>query len=139
MKAFQVDFRPLETEHSKLQAKKIQEVNNNSKLAEEWEQKKQSLKLQFEKNKLDLVADALTTVSSDELALLKSDFLVEIDNNPIFKKILEAKGLESLPIQTQWINFVSLRSLPKAAYEFDEYLKIEGYDTTGGEIPGANG
>jgi hypothetical protein len=32
MKAFQVDFRPLETEHSKLQAKKIQEVNNNSKL-----------------------------------------------------------------------------------------------------------
>lgn len=55
------------------------------------------------------------------------------------KKILETKGLKSLPIQSQWINFVSQRSLPKVAYDFDEFLKIEGYDTTNGEIPGVNG
>lgn len=92
MKAFQVDFRPLETEHAKLQAKKIQEVNKKSKQAEEWEQKKQTLKSQFEKNKMEMVAEALTTISSEELSSLKSDFLAEINANPIFKKDIGNKG-----------------------------------------------
>ena len=70
MKAFQVDFRPLETEHAKLQAKKIQEVNKKSKQAEEGTEKKQTLKSQFEKNKMEMVAEALTTISSEELSSL---------------------------------------------------------------------
>jgi len=34
----------------------------------------------------------------------------------------------------QWINFIAHRYLEKTAYDFEEFLKIEGYDTEGGKI-----
>jgi uncharacterized ferritin-like protein (DUF455 family) len=69
-----------------------------------------------------------------ETATLKAEFLAEIEKSPLLKKILEAKGLDSNPIQAQRINFTAQRYLEKMAYDFNEFLKIEGYDTEGGKI-----
>ena len=65
---------------------------------------------------------------------MKSEFLVEIEKSPLLKKVLESKGLDSNPIQAQRINFTAHRYLEKVAYDFDEFLKIEGYDTESGKV-----
>lgn len=136
MKAFQIDFRPLETEFGKLQKEQKQERLIEDQKAEEWEAKKKELAKKFEKEKIQAVAEILDKMDEQTTREMREEFLTEIKKNPLFSKILETKGLESAPIQTQWINFVAQHHLPKTAYEFDEFLKSGGYDTTDWKISG---
>lgn len=134
MKAFEVDFRPVETEFDKAQNQKQQQKAIAEQRAEEWETQKKELLTQFDRKKAQSVAKILEWLDDAETATLKAEFLVEIEKSPLLKKILEAKGLDSNPIQAQRINFTAQRYLEKTAYEFNEFLKIEGYDTEGGKI-----
>jgi hypothetical protein len=137
MKAFQIDFRPLETEFGKLQKEQKQEKLIENQRAEEWETQKKELTKQFEKEKIQAVAQILDQMDEPTTREMKEEFLAEIKRNPLFSKILETKGLESAPIQTQWINFIAHHYLPKTAYDFDEFLKNGGYDTKDWKISGA--
>jgi hypothetical protein len=136
MKAFQIDFRPLETEFGKLQKEQKQERLIEDKKAEEWEAQKKELAKKFEKEKIQAVAQILDKMDEQTVSDMREEFLTEMKRNPLFSKILETKGLESAPIQTQWINFIAQHHLPKTAYEFDEFLKSGGYDTTDWKISG---
>ncbi len=134
MKAFEVDFRPAETELQKLLTKKKKQSKLEEKAAEEWAAKRKALLKKFEKQKAEAVAKVLGDLSNTETTSLKAEFLEDIEKNPLLKKVLEAKGLDSKPIQAHWINFIAQRYLEKTASDFTEFLKIEGYDTKGGEI-----
>ena len=134
MKAFEVDFRPQETEFDKIQSHKKQGKAIAEKQAEEWELKRKELLKQFERQKTQAVANVLDKLDDQETATLKAEFLAEIEKSPLHKRVLESKWLDSNLIQIQWINFLAHRYLEKTAYEFDEFLKIAGYDTEGGKI-----
>lgn len=136
MKAFQIDFRPLETEFGKLQKEQKQERLIEDKKAEEWEAQKKELAKKFEKEKIQAVAQILDQMDEQTTSEMREEFLTEMKRNPLFSKILETKGLESAPIQTQWINFIAQHHLPKTAYVFDEFLKSGGYDTKDWKISG---
>lgn len=134
MKAFEVDFRPVETEFDKIQHKKKENKALAEKQAGEWETLKRELLKQFDRKKTQAVADVLDKLDDDETATLKSEFLLEIDKSPLLKKVLESKWLDSSHIQVQWINFIAHRYLEKTAYDFEDFLEIEGYDTEGRKI-----
>lgn len=134
MKAFEVDFRPVETEFDKIQHKKKENKALAEKQAGEWETLRMELLKQFDRQKTQAVADVLDKLDDAETATLKSGFLLEIDKSPLLKKVLESKWLDSSHIQVQWINFIAHRYLEKTACDFEEFLKFEGYDTEGGKI-----
>jgi hypothetical protein len=134
MKAFEVDFRPVETEFDKIQHKKKEGKALAEQKAGEWETLRKELLKQFDRQKTQAVADILDKLDDTETATLKSEFLLEIDKSPLLKKVLESKWLDSSHIQVQRINFIAHRYLEKMACDFDEFLKIEGYDTEGGKI-----
>lgn len=136
MKAFSVDFRHVETEFEKAQTAKKQQKSLELKQAEEQEAQKAALQKVFEKQRLEAVAGVLERMSAEELSSSKATFLEEINTNPLFKKILESKGLDSAPIQAQRINFIAKKHLPKTASEFDEFLKVAKYDTKMGTSSG---
>lgn len=91
MKAFEVDFRPVETEFDKIQHKKKESKALAEKQAGEWETLKNELLKQFDRKKTQAVADVLDILDDDETATLKSEFLLEIDKSPLLKKVLESK------------------------------------------------
>lgn len=134
MKAFEVDFRPVETEFDKIQHKKKEGKALAEKQAGEWETLRKELLKQFDRQKTQAVADVLDKLDDAETATLKAEFLAEIDKSPLLKKVLESKWLDSSHIQVQWINFIAHRYLEKMACDFEEFLKFEGYDTEGGKI-----
>lgn len=134
MKAFEVDFRPVETEFDKIQHKKKEGKALEEQKAGEWETLRKELLKQFDRQKTQTVADVLDKLDDAETATLKSEFLLEIDKSPLLKKVLESKWLDSSHIQVQRINFIAHRYLEKMAYDFEEFLKFEGYDTEGGKI-----
>ncbi|MDX2133590.1 MAG: hypothetical protein SFV52_02325 [Saprospiraceae bacterium] len=91
MKAFEVDFRPIETEFDKIQQKKKENKALAEKQAGEWETLKKELLKQFDREKTQAVADVLDKLDDAETATLKSEFLLEIDKSPLLKKVLESK------------------------------------------------
>ena len=91
MKAFEVDFRPVETEFDKIQHKKKENKALSEKQAREWETLKKELIKQFDRKKTQDVADVLDKLDDAETATLKSEFLLEIDKSPLLKKVLESK------------------------------------------------
>lgn len=91
MKAFEVDFRPQETEFDKIQTKKKQDKATASKQAEEWELKRKELLKQFERQKTQAVANVLDKLDDQETATLKAEFLAEIEKSPLHKRVLESK------------------------------------------------
>jgi hypothetical protein len=91
MKAFEVDFRPVETEFDKIQHKKKESKALAEKQAGEWESLRNELLKQFDRQKTQAVADVLDKLDDTETATLKSEFLLEIDKSPLLKKVLESK------------------------------------------------
>jgi hypothetical protein len=91
MKAFEVDFRPVETEFDKIQHKKKEGKALAEKQAGEWETLRKELLKQFDRQKTQAVADVLDKLDDEETAILKSEFLLEIDKSPLLKKVLESK------------------------------------------------
>jgi hypothetical protein len=91
MKAFEVDFRPVETEFDKIQHKKKEGKALAEKQAGEWESLRNELLKQFDRQKTQAVADVLDKLDDTETATLKSEFLLEIDKSPLLKKVLESK------------------------------------------------
>lgn len=134
MKAFEVDFRPVETEFDKAQKQKKQSKAIAEKQAGEWDTQKKEYQMQFDKQKTNGVAEVLNKLDDADTANLKAEFLLEIDKSPLLKKVMESKWLDSNHIQIHWINFIARRYLEKTAYDFDEFLKFEGYDTEGRKI-----
>ncbi|MEZ4924810.1 MAG: replication initiation protein [Saprospiraceae bacterium] len=59
MKAFEVDFRPIETEFDKAQTEKKQKKAIAEQRAEEWETKRKELLKQFDRKKAQAVANIL--------------------------------------------------------------------------------
>lgn len=91
MKAFEVDFRPVETEFDKIQHKKKEGKALAEKQAGEWETLRKELLKQFDRQKTQAVADVLDKLDDAETATLKAEFLAEIDKSPLLKKVLESK------------------------------------------------
>ncbi len=91
MKAFEVDFRPVETEFDKIQNRKKEGKALAEQQAGEWETLRKELLKQFDRQKMQAVAHVLDNLDDAETATLKSEFLVEIDKSPLLKKVLESK------------------------------------------------
>ncbi|WP_421795371.1 replication initiation protein [Haliscomenobacter sp.] len=91
MKAFEVDFRPQETEFDKIQSHKKQGKAIAEKQAEEWALKRKELLKQFERQKTQAVANVLDKLNDQETATLKAEFLAEIEKSPLHKRVLESK------------------------------------------------
>lgn len=91
MKAFEVDFRPVETEFDKIQHKKKENKALAEKQAGEWETLRMELLKQFDRKKTQAVADVLDKLDDGETATLKAEFLLTIDKSPLLKKVLESK------------------------------------------------
>lgn len=123
MRAFEVDFRPVETEFDKIKKQKSELKAIALQAVEEEEQKKQELELDFERDKNSRIEGILASLEKDKEATLKEIFLASVKENPIFKKFLETKGFEHGTIQTQRRKFIAEQFLPKSAYDFQEYLK----------------
>lgn len=134
MKAFEVDFRPLETEHDKIKKQKVEEKFQESKrVALEQEHRKWLLK-RFEQQKMQAVSTILNDLKPEEVEALKEEFLIGIQANPLFKKMLDTKGFESATIQSYRHNFIAQKHLPKTAYSFDEFVQNEESVAQDGEI-----
>jgi len=91
MKAFEVDFRPVETEFDKIQNKKKEGKVLAEQQAGERETLRKELLKQFDRQKTQAVANVLNDLDDTETATLKAEFLIEIDKSPLLKKVLESK------------------------------------------------
>lgn len=99
LKAFEDDYRPLETEFSKLQKQEIAEKEAKS-LQQEQEQIKQEERLeQFEKWKKITLLQRLSTMPDEEKEALKNAFILEIETKDFALKMLQIKGFENPIIQ----------------------------------------
>ena len=134
MKAFEVDFRPIETEHDRVKSERKQSKQAVEQQETAHEKKRIELLKQFERQKVAAVENLLKSLDGEVLNALKEEFLTTVQTNPLFKKMLETKGFDSSIIQLQRRNFLAERHLAKTAYDFEEFLNSEGYDTTDGKI-----
>jgi len=126
MKAFEVDFRPIETEHDRVKKLKAEERFEKSKRAALEQEQRNGLLKRFEQQKMQAVSKVLNSLKAEEIEALKAEFLAGIQANPLFKKMLDTKGFESATIQSYRHNFIAQKHLPKTAYSFDEFLKESG-------------
>ena len=91
LKAFSDDYRPKETEHSKLEKAEKEKLLEDQKRVEEAEQMEKQLRKEFEIWKKQTTKERAVKLSEEELESLKYDFLESIKDNPIFSKIYETK------------------------------------------------
>lgn len=134
MKAFEVDFRPLETEQDRIKKLKTEEKFQASKRAALEQEQRKGLLKRFEQEKMQAVSTVLNDLKPAEIKALKAEFLTGIQANPLFKKMLDSKGFEAAIIQSHRHKFIAEKYLSKTAYSFDEFVQNEGLDAKGEEI-----
>lgn len=83
---------------------------------------------------MQAVSTILNDLKPEEVEALKEEFLIGIQANPLFKKMLDTKGFESATIQSYRHNFIAQKHLPKTAYSFDEFVQNEESVAQDGEI-----
>lgn len=123
MKAFDVDFRPVETEYDKAKNAKKRKAEQEAAIKAENEKELKKRQRTFEKNKEKAVENLLKDLDQTVLKSLKEEFISSIKDNTLFSKMMESKGFESGTIQTQRRKFVAEKHLPRELYDFDFHLK----------------
>lgn len=123
MKAFETDFRPVETGFEVKTREQEKAALEQQKEAEFRKKKRQKLLTAFEREKIIAIKDLLKTLDESVVKSSKEEFLTSIENNPIFTVILASKGFDSAVIQSQWQKYLAQKYLPEELWDFDAYLK----------------
>ena len=131
LKAFEVDFRPVETEFEKNRAK--QKALELQSIAQRKQEEQAQIEA-FENERNAQIDKILTTLDEGVLGTLKEEYLIIVNENPLFKKFLASKGFEHGTIQVHWRNFIAAKFLPKMANDSGEFLKTEPFNEAGGVI-----
>lgn len=123
--AFQVDYRPVETEFDKKKKAQKQEIEAQNRGLALKKMKEQELLKEFERNKLQQIQNLLKTLDEETLKELKEEFLQGIHSNPIFSRILESKGFETATMQLQWHKFLAERYLAEEMCSFETFKALK--------------
>jgi len=127
LKAFQDDFRPTQTEHSRKLTLKKQK--KEEKELEELQEKKakELLQKQYHQEKKGKILELLSSLKEEETETLKSDFIEELLAVEVMKTLYNTKGFENIIIQGRWYDFLTSRFLAS------EYQNIENYERSKSE------
>lgn len=123
MKAFQVDFRPVETPYDKAKKAEQLQAAQDEQAAKAKEKEQQELQKAFDKKKDEAVENLLKGFDQTDLKSLKEEFTTGIKDNPLFSKMLESKGFDSPVLQVHRKRFLAENHLPQEVYDFDFYLQ----------------
>ena len=93
MKAIQNDYRPSETVQKSYCVSIPLTDNNITQTVEQLDRAK--------------IEEFLSTLKPKILEEYKTNFMLYLNDNPLFKRILESKGYDSDIIQYQWNRFVN--------------------------------
>jgi len=128
LKAFQDDYRPIETELDR--AKKVEEANKA--LAKKEKQSIQAeidkIKIQFNKEKEELMEKTLANTSSDDLQKLQDEFIAWKASSPLIQKLIEARWFTNPIVDAQRKHFLTQRFLPDEYADFGAYLEAIKFD-----------
>ncbi len=91
LKAFQNDYRPVETEYAKQQQVALENKKTEQKEKEKALLLQEARSKKIEQQKTDLIRSNLTKIGREEFEKLKLEFLPSIESNHIFSKYLESK------------------------------------------------
>lgn len=125
LKAFEVDYRPVETEFDKKKKAQKQEKEAQNRGLALKKMKDQEFLKEFERNKLQQIQSLLKTLNEETLKELKEEFLSGIKSNPIFSRILESKGFEAAIMQLQWNKFLAERYLAEEDHSFEAFKALK--------------
>lgn len=94
MRAFQVDYRPIESEVEKQHKIETQQLEQEVKEAEIIKQKEKQLLQEFKDYKKKQVEEAISSLTGNMLEELKNQFLQKMNESVFLKKIYETKGFD---------------------------------------------
>lgn len=87
MKAFEIDFRPEQTEFTQLEEQRAYEQKVNTALENQAQQEIDDLKVQFEAERKMKISKAIEALSAPEFDQLKAEFEDEISDSEYWTKI----------------------------------------------------
>ncbi len=121
-KAFQIDFREPETEHTRLIKAKEMEKQEKAKKNKEKEDRINNLKNQFKRQLVEKTDKIVITLEKEQLENLKTKFEDKVRNNSLISKIFNEKGYEHQIIKSNWQTYLIKELISDEERSFDNYL-----------------
>lgn len=121
LKAFQNDYRPVETEKSKQQKLKEESVKKDQEKVEKAIKADKAKRKKFESYKKKLIEERLDQFPADEYEELFISFNEAIQDNPMFSKMYQAKWFDSSVIQIRWFKFLEPKLLSEEECDFENF------------------
>lgn len=131
LKAFEIDFRPTVTDFEK---ERVRQKTLEYQAVAQRKQEEQAQIEALENERNAQVNEILTTLDGDSLAILKSEYLAFVNENPLFKKFLASKGFDHGTIQVHRRKFIAEKFLSKSADDSDDFLKTGPFNGMGEDM-----
>jgi len=122
--AFKMDYRPIETEHSKQQEQQEEIQAQHTQLQEEKLQGEKTVKAVYARERKEKVEALISELEKKKLEDLKKVFIDRIHKNNFFEKIYKSKGFDNAVIKAQRYNFLIEQKLPS------QYHSLENFRTS---------
>lgn len=123
LKAFQNDYRPIETELTKEQKEKLANKQTEERSKKKLMLEEEGQRRAFEKRKVETIKARLIEQSQELVSDRKVSFVSQMNENPLFSKMLQSKWFDDKIIQMQRMKFLESLVLSDQEQDFSFFLK----------------
>lgn len=124
MKAFEIDYRPVETEYTKIQEREEKELKTKIESEKKAQLELAILEWTYKEARNSNLEQAKMKLSNEEMKNLQEEFIESLHQNEFQSKAFNLKGFKHSIIQARWQKFLIERFLPWEYHDFESYKAL---------------